>query len=57
MASTNCIPKDAYQYLMLHPYITATRTSSQNLYTFSDKDPSIYYYVQLRRVWLMFAYD
>ena len=22
--------KDAYQHLMLHPYITASRTSSQN---------------------------
>ena len=35
--------KDAYQHLMLHPYITASRTSSQNWYAFSGKYPSIVY--------------
>ena len=35
--------KDAYQHLMLHAYITASRTSSQNWYAFSGKYPSIVY--------------
>ena len=35
--------KDAYQHLMLHPYITASRTSNQNRYAFSCKYPSIVY--------------
>ena len=33
--------QDAYQHLMLHLYITASRTSSQNWYAFSGKYPSI----------------
>ena len=37
--STTC--QDACQCLMLHPYITASRTSSQNCYAFSGKYPSI----------------
>ena len=35
--------KDAYQHLMLHSYITASRTSSQNWYALSGKYPSIVY--------------
>ena len=35
--------KDAYQHLMLHPYITASRTSILNWNAFSGKYLSIVY--------------